>query len=512
VGDPGARDAGGDLVPYKIGSAREQLRRQRLVRSWPGAASNISTSAKMLGVWQVTNLNLTTIANRPHNDYGETRTGLPDGFHLVSARAFLERSSAASVYNTFKQTIYLDAETPQGYVEWPANNGDILAGSEYGVVVRTDPSVREVWYRIEDVDAANDDAAIGKATATARASNRTWMPMRRRIRCGEAFTDLDGDGIWDTNGVTSWQPAYATTPGDMNQDYPLAWRFTYANLPTGGTATIKVRLREWSSAERPAWTNGAMTTNTGHYTELTRTVAPAGPVYKLYFDWPEADGTLVEAGWTVRIKYSSTFAAGISGDDALDLFTIRLNSTENGGDPADGTVLTPEDVDLAHVWNYPYENTITFTMPNVYNGQPDWLHGFEIVGTRDGYPALRATRKVTTAVVLLPSINGDRAAGADQRRRAVRDHPRGTCRRRCSRRDPRCARRGSSWRPAPTASKRAFSSLRRRATRARCRRHQHQRGQHGLLELLVEQPDRRLLPLHAWVRDAENQPTRRRAA
>ena len=40
------------------------------------------------------------------------------------------------------------------------------------------------------------------------------------------------------------------TPDNMNRDYPQAWRFTYANLATGGTATIQVRLREWSSAER----------------------------------------------------------------------------------------------------------------------------------------------------------------------------------------------------------------------------------------------------------------------
>lgn len=396
----------GTSFRYKIGSARLQGADDNPYWvSWPGAATNISTSAKMMGVWQVTNLNLSTITNRPHNDYGATRTGLPDGFHLVSARAFLGRSSAASVYNTFKQTFYLDAETPKGYVQWPANNGDILSGSEYGVVVRTDPTVREVWYRIEDGDAANDDAAIGKANG----NGTGFEPYvdgnaDGDYDAGETFTDLDGDSTWDSTGVTSWQPAYATTPSDMDPAYPLAWRFTYANLPTGGTATIKVRLREWSSAERPAWTNAGMTTNTGHYTELTRTVVPAGPVYKLYFDWPEADGTLVEAGWQIRVKYSSTFAAGISGDDALDLFTIRLNSSENGGDPADGTALSPEDIDLAHVWNYPNENTITFTMPNVYNGEAGWLHGFEIVGTRSGYPTIRATRKVTTRGELLPSI------------------------------------------------------------------------------------------------------------
>ena len=398
----------GTVFRYKIGSARQQgYDGNGYYVSWPGAASNIATSAKMMGVWQVTNINAATIQYRPHNDYGTTRTGLADGFHLISARAFLGRTAAASVYNTFKQTFYLDAETPKGYVQWPANNGDTLVGSEYGVVVRTDPTVREVWYRIEDGDSANDDAAIGKANG----NGTGFEPYvdgnaDGDYDAGEAFTDLDGDAAWDSTGVTSWQLAYATTPSDMSQDYPLSWRFNYANMPTGGTATIKVRLREWSSAERPAWTNGALTTNTGHYAELTRTVTPAGPNYKLYFDWPEADGTLVEADWTLRVKYSSAFAEGAAyeGDKALDLFTIWLNSTENGGEPTNGVMLSHDAIAISNQWNWPYENTLTFKMPNVYNGSPDWLHSFAIVGSRDGYPTLRATRKVTTRGELLPSI------------------------------------------------------------------------------------------------------------
>ena len=396
----------GTVFRYKVGAARQQgYDGNGWDVVWPGGASDITRKAKMMGVWQVTNLNLATIQYKPHADYGATATGLKDGFHLVSARAFLNRNDGCAVYNTFKQTIYLDAETPKGYIQWPANNGDILSGTEYGVVVRTDPTVREVWYRIEDGDSANDDAVIGKANGNGTGFEPyTDSNADGEYDSGEPFTDLDGDATWDSTGVTSWQQAYSMTPEDMSQQYPVAWRFTYANLPTGGTATIKVRLREWSSADRTAWTNGAMTTNTGHYTELTRTITPAGPAYKLYFDWPEVDGTLVEAGWQIRIKYSSTFAAGISGDDALDLFTIKLNSAENGGDPANGTVLSAEDIGLSHTWNYPNENTITFTMPNVYNGSPDWLYGFEITGVRPGYPTLRATRKVTTRGELLPSI------------------------------------------------------------------------------------------------------------
>jgi hypothetical protein len=359
----------GIVFRYKVGSAREQgYGGNGYDVVWPGGQSDIDRKANMMGVWQATNFNAATIQHRPHNDYGETKTGLDDGFHLLTARAFLNRNDGAAIYNTFKQTFYLDTETPRGYIQWPASNGETLTGSEYGAVVRTDPTVREVWYRIEDQDATNNST-----------------------------NNANGSG-------DVWQQATRTTPSDMNRAYPQAWRFTYANLATGGTATIRVRLREWSSAPRTAWTNAGMNTNVGHYTELVRTVNASGTAYRLYFDWPGQNGDLVEAGWEMRVKYSSLYAENLDDAGALGLFTIRLNSTENGGDPANGEILSHEDIHIHHTWDYPNENTIAFTMPNVYNGQSDWLHGFQIVGQRDGKPTIVATRQVRTQGELLPSI------------------------------------------------------------------------------------------------------------
>ncbi len=397
----------GTVFRYKVGSAREQgYNGNGWDMVWPGSLEDISRKAQMMGVWQVTNINATTIQYRPHADYGDTATGLKDGFHMLSARAFLNRNDGSAVYNTFKQTFYLDAETPQGYVQWPANDGDMLSGSEYGVVVRTDPTVKEVWYRIEDADVSNDDAPTGKANGNGDGFEPyTDANGNGSYDMGEPFTDLNEDTTWTSNGIVSWQKAYSMTPDNMDRTYPQAWRFTYANLATGGTATIKVRLREWSSTERAVWTNATLAEATaGHVAQLERTVQPRGDVYRLYFDWPAQDGDLVEAGWDVRIKYSSSFASGLDDAGALSLFTIKLNSSENGGDPANGSVLSASDINLRHQWNYPDENTITFTMPNVYNGSPDWLHGLQIVGTRAGYPTLLATRKVKTRGELLPSI------------------------------------------------------------------------------------------------------------
>ncbi|NTV47688.1 MAG: chemotaxis protein CheB, partial [Chlorobiales bacterium] len=51
-------------------------------------------------------------------------TGLVEGFHIVTARAVLERDSRAAIYNTFKQTFYYDAQSPTGVIMYPASNGD----------------------------------------------------------------------------------------------------------------------------------------------------------------------------------------------------------------------------------------------------------------------------------------------------------------------------------------------------------------------------------------------------
>ncbi|NLB64956.1 MAG: hypothetical protein GX803_00585 [Lentisphaerae bacterium] len=400
------KPSNGTTLRYKIGAARRQGEDGNGWETvWPGSGDAIYKKLRMLSEWNTDAQNLKTKGHHKHNDYNSWTEGLPDGFHLITAKAMLNRNDGAAVFNTFKQPFYLDTETPRGYFEWPENENAMLGGSEYGVVVRTDPTVREVWYRIEDSDADNDDSKTGKANGNGDGFEPyTDANGNGQYDTGEPFTDLDGNGLWTSNGIVSWQKAYRLTPSDMSQEYPQAWGFNYANLPTGGTATIRVRLREWSSAERTAWTNAGLTEAQGHFTELVRTVKPKGDAYRLYFDWPDQDGMHVEAGWSFRVKYSGTFAADLNDEEALALFTIKLNSAENGGDPADGVILSHDDIDIQHDWDWPNENTITFTMPNMYNGDPNWLHGLEVKGVRAGYPTLRATRKVTTSGELLPSI------------------------------------------------------------------------------------------------------------
>ena len=197
------------------------------------------------------------------------------------SRAFLKRDSSgvgnglrSSIYNTFVQPFYYDAQSPQGEIKFPIQN-ESIGGSRYGVVVRTDPSVTEVWYHIDDSDATNDDITThtqggngaGFEPFTDSNANGTWD-------AGEPFTDLNGDGIWNNNIAQTWVKATEVTPNAaVTSVYPREWRFDYTNIPSSGAGSIKVRLRELSSSQ---YKDFNLSDAAGHYTTLTRNVSTAG--------------------------------------------------------------------------------------------------------------------------------------------------------------------------------------------------------------------------------------------
>jgi len=213
----------GTVLRYKIGTARVQG--DACGAAWdvpfPDSDANIARKVKMMGVWNITNFNAETIVYHPHVDYGVISTGLVEGFHVARARAFLERDNKASIYNTFVQPFYYDTMTPTGAVVWPQEN-ESIGSMEYGVVVRADPTVREVWYNIIDEDPNNDDAQTG----------------------------LDNGNGTNALGETAWMQAYSVTPSlSVESDYPDEYRFTYRNVPSSNTdATLYVKLTELSSS------------------------------------------------------------------------------------------------------------------------------------------------------------------------------------------------------------------------------------------------------------------------
>ena len=182
-------------IKYKIGIYKTAV---------PGAAyfpadsDEVFRKKKMLTTFQIPHFNGTTALIYPHDDYGSTQTGLSEGFHVLRARAFLKRDSSgvgnglrSSIYNTFVQTFYYDAQSPQGEIKFPAEN-ETIGGSRYGVVVRTDPSVTEVWYHIDDGDASNDDTAThtqgGNGTGFRAVHRQQWQ---RHLGCGRTVPGLE---------------------------------------------------------------------------------------------------------------------------------------------------------------------------------------------------------------------------------------------------------------------------------------------------------------------------------
>jgi len=348
----------GTPVRYKIGGAKFQGPAYACSVGWdnpfPNSWSDITRKTKMMGMWQITNFNTSTTAYYPHGNYGNMATGLVEGVHHVSARVFLNHSGAP-IFNTFVQTFYLDAATPSGAITYPAGDGDTLWGSTYGFVVRGDRTVKDAWYRITDTETNNDDTATGAA---------------------------NGNGAWVKAVQVSANP-WIKTP------YPNEWRFDYVNIAPSNSATIEVRLCEITSSN-----NMSLTDSEGHFTTLTRTVNTRGPSVRLYIAWPPVDGQTVGAGYVLKAYFSKILADGISSNDLISLFTLRINS--NAQDRARYNIVYNETADY---------HAFAFELPNLYNGQPSFQHVIDVTLARDPYPTLTATRRILAEPVETPYLD-----------------------------------------------------------------------------------------------------------
>ena len=250
-----------------------------------------SSGAKLYGLTQsaLTNFNPTTATVWLHNDLNvsNTATGLKSGFHILRARSFLPRTGQSSVYNTFAQTFYYDAALPTGVIPYPAN-GSTIGNSGYTVVVRADSTVTGVEFNIQDSSSVNDDLATGKA---------------------------NGNGN-NTNGSPIFVPATAVTPdsslGATYTNDPQEFRFVYTNVPSSGTATIYVRLKEFASG---VYTN--------RYTLLTTTVNTLAPTESLQISSPATNGTVLLYATNSTYLIQACFTAGLA--TAATNFNLLIN-------------------------------------------------------------------------------------------------------------------------------------------------------------------------------------------
>jgi glycosidase len=323
----------GTVLRYKIGGYRNDAP----VR---GATDidEVAKKSRMETVFDITGFNGNAVVYYPHNDKGVQATGLKEGLHVVRARAFLSRNGQASLFNTWTQTFYVDQTRPSGLVRFPSRDNDTLGGT-YGVVVLTDDQPQEVWYSILDSSAANDSAANG-------------------------------------NGGNNWAKATAVSPptAAAGTAWVREWRFDYKNIPGSGTADIRVRLKELSSSPDNSLSDAA-----GHFTTLTRTVNTGSPV-DFAIAYPPLDGDTVGSGYVAKCVFNKSIGSGVADAQLLSEFTAAVASTVSGH--PDGETALPAGA-LAIVRNETAtQDALAFTLPNLYNGDPDFLHHLRVVWRR----------------------------------------------------------------------------------------------------------------------------------
>jgi hypothetical protein len=347
----------GTKIRYKIGAFKTNVPSR-----FPFSPTDISIKQRMETQFAIQNFNATTSQYFPHFDYGAMTTGLKEGFNIIRARAFLKRDGAAQgngkrapIFNTFVQVFYYDTQPPQGIIKFPATNNTTINSPNYEVVVHGDDSITEVWYRIDDSLASNNDSVTNQSNG-----NGAWVKATER----------------------------APTPTPIGP-YRREWRFNYLNIPPTGTATIQVRLKEISSSP-----NNNLSDAAGHYTTLTRTVNTQGPGYEMYVAWPQNDGDTVSAGYNLKVNISKILGNNISPNDLIQCFKLYIN----------GTLQPFYLYDIAYN-ETPNHHALKFTLPNLYNNNPNFLHEIKVTFLRTGFLPLMAERLVKAQPVATPSIN-----------------------------------------------------------------------------------------------------------
>ena len=105
----------------------------------------------------------------------------------------------------------------------------------------------------------------------------------------------------------------------------------------------------------------------------------------------------------MKAYFSKALGDGISDQQLLSEFLIKIGSTITGTD-VDAVTQDPSAYAINRDETADY-HALAYTFPNLFNGDPNFLHHVEVTHTRSGNSPLAATRLVKAAEVNDPFIN-----------------------------------------------------------------------------------------------------------
>ena len=199
------------------------------------------------------------------------------------------------------QTFYYDAAPPAAVFVTPLTNNTSISNITYQVVIRADSSATGLDYNILDSDPNNDDVSTGQNNGNGTNA------------LGPKFVS-----VAPVTPMASLNTAYS--------NYPVEFRFNYVSVPTGGTATITVRVKE---ATTQILTN--------RFTALTRTVNTVAPSQYVRISNPAADGLTLTLETNVVYTIDACFSSSLSSGQ-ISYFSVFINGVfqprnDGGGSP-----------------------------------------------------------------------------------------------------------------------------------------------------------------------------------
>ncbi len=118
----------------------------------------------------------------------------------------------------------------------------------------------------------------------------------------------------------------------------------------------------------------------------------------MFVAYPATDGTVVDSSYVMKVWFSKSLANNTATADLISRFVIKIASTASGS-PVNGVVQGQANYQINYNVTNDYDE-LAYQLPNLYNGNPDFLHTIDVTYTQAGAPTLEAFRLVKAAPVV----------------------------------------------------------------------------------------------------------------